>query len=178
MSTSDRVRHAFQGVNGPYQTHRPVLCEALLRVPSGLILELGAGEGSTPALHEVSQATGRTVVTLESDASWIARFATLRSDNHHLVHLPSWIDLDGPHVLKGLTYAVAFVDHAPAGRRVADIAWLATCARVVVVHDTEDPIYGYAKILGLFKYAATYKKHTPWTSVFSNSIDVASWTFQ
>ncbi len=170
-----RVRAAFAGIRSGYETHRPALCEAVLRVPDGLVLELGAGTGSTPPLHEVALAMRRPVVTLESDRAWFDQFVNLRSENHAVVHVPSWTDLDGP-TIRSFPYTVAFVDHTPT-RRVTDIRWLAKKARVVVVHDTESLDYGYEEIFGLFRWGTTYKGHTPWTSVFSNFIDVSGWTF-
>ncbi len=175
MDVEARIRTAFSEVRNGYETHRPVLREAVLRVPNGLILELGAGEGSTPPLHEVCLTTGRPVITLESERSWFDRFAHLASDNHAVVHVPSWDVLDVP-LLRELPYAIAFVDHTPT-RRVTDIEWLARRAHVLVVHDTESKDYGYEKIVGIFKYQTTYKGHTPWTTVFSNFVDVSDWSF-
>lgn len=172
-----RIRAAFTGVCSAFETHRPVLCEAVLRVREGIILELGAGDGSTPALHAVSLATGRPVITLEHDRAWIERFTHLRSVNHAVVHVPSWTDLDSP-VFQSLPYAIAFVDHAPHARRIVDIAWLAQRAQVVVVHDTESNEYGYEGIFDLFRHHTTFKGHVPWTSVLSNFIDVAGWSFK
>jgi hypothetical protein len=177
MDAKARIRAAFAGIWNSYQTHRPVLCEAVLRVPSGLILELGAGDGSTPALHEVSLATGRPVVTIDHDSAWLERFAQLRSDNHALVHAPSWTSLDNP-IIQALPYTIAFVDHAPHERRVIDIAWLAQRAKVIVVHDTESKEYGYDGIFGLFQYSTTFRNHVPWTSVLSNFVNVSDWTFE
>lgn len=179
MNTESLIRAAFGDVRSAYETHRPVLCEAVLRVPDGPILELGAGTGSTLPLHEVSLATGRHVVTLESDHGWFERFEHLRSNNHAIEHVRSWAELDAarqgvgdqaPH------YAVAFVDHAPAERRIVDIRWLARRAKVIVAHDTDSKDY-YDQICKLFEYRTTYKRHSPWTSVFSNFIDVTQWSF-
>ncbi len=175
MEIESRIRAAFAEVRNGYETHRPALRGTVLRIPDGLILELGAGEGSTPPLHEVCLATGRPVVTLESDRAWFERFDHLNSENHAVVHVPSWSELDGP-ILRSLPYAIAFVDHTPT-RRVTDIEWLAHRARVLVVHDTESRDYGYEKIFGLFRHSVTYKGHVPWTSVFSNFVDVSGWTF-
>lgn len=176
MEAESRIRAAFAEVRDAYETHRPALREAVLRVADGLILELGAGEGSTPPLHEVCLATGRPVVTLESDRAWFERFVRLRSENHAVVHVPSWEDHLANPVVRQLPYAIAFVDHTPT-RRVADIEWLAQRARVLVVHDTESADYGYEKIFGLFRHSVTYRGHTPWTSVLSNFVDVSGWTF-
>jgi len=175
MDVETRIRTAFAAVRSGYETHRPVLREAVLRIPNGLILELGAGEGSTPPLHEVCLATGRPVLTLESERPWFERFAHLASDNHAIQHVPSWTALDAP-LFRGLPLAIAFVDHTPT-RRVTDIEWLARRAKIVVVHDTESKDYGYERILGWFRYQKVHNKLTPWTTVFSNFVDVSSWTF-
>lgn len=175
METEPQIRAAFAAIRNGYETHRPALREAVLRVPQGLILELGAGDGSTPPLHKVCLVTGRPVLTLEGDRTWHARFVGLNSENHAVVHVPSWDELDRP-LFRSLPYAIAFVDHTPT-RRVADIKWLAGRARVLVVHDTESRDYGYEGIFDLFRYSVTYKDHSPWTSVLSNFIDVSSWTF-
>lgn len=179
MKTELIIRAAFANVRNAYETHRPVLCEAVLRVPDGPILELGAGEGSTLPLHEVSLATGRNVVTLESDREWFERFEHLHSNNHTIAHVPSWTEFDLKRqgvVDQALHYAITFVDHAPVERRIADIRWLAQHSKIVVAHDTNSEDY-FDQICGLFRYCTTYKRHMPWTSVFSNFIDVSEWTF-
>jgi hypothetical protein len=175
MEIESRIRAAFAEVRNAYETHRPALREAVLRVPHGLILELGAGEGSTPPLHEVCLATGRPIITLESDREWFDRFKHLATENHAILHVASWTELDAP-LLRALPYAIAFVDHTPT-RRMTDIQWLATRAQVLVVHDTESKDYGYEKINGLFRYQRTDRDRHPWTTVFSNFIDVAAWSF-
>lgn len=179
MKTERIIRAAFSNVRNAYETHRPVLCEAVLRVPDGSILELGAGEGSTLPLHEVALATGRSVITLESDRGWHERFEHLRSDRHTIVHVPSWTEIDLTRQEtdnQELHYAIAFVDHAPVERRIVDIKWLAQRAKIIVAHDTNSKDY-YDQICGLFRYRTTYKRHVPWTSVFSNFVDVSEWIF-
>lgn len=169
-----RIRAAFAGVRNAYETHRPVLCEAVLRVP-GVILELGAGDGSTPALHEVALASERFVITLESDRGWFDRFAHFHSSRHAVVYVPNWDILNGS-LIQALRFGVAFVDHA-ADRRVPEILWLANRADVIVVHDTECDAYGYERLNGLFRWTITYQDQTPWTTVMSNFIDVSTWSF-
>jgi predicted O-methyltransferase YrrM len=179
VNTERIIRAAFAGVRNSYETHRPVLCEAVLRVPDGIVLELGAGEGSTLPLHEVSLATGRRIVTLESDREWFERFEHLRSNNHAIGYMRSWSELDPVRPLEGdeLPYAIAFVDHAPVEQRIVDIRQLAQLAQVVVAHDTNSEDY-FNQISGLFRYRTTYKRRLPWTTVFSNFIDVSGWTFE
>jgi precorrin-6B methylase 2 len=178
MNTERVIRAAFAHVCGPYETHRPVLSEALLRIPDGPILELGAGEGSTLPLHEVTLVTGRSVITVESDRGWFERFEHLRSARHTIVHSPSWTEFD---FIRGALeqtqlFAIAFVDHAPVEQRIVDIGKLAQRATVVVAHDTNSRDY-FDRIRGLFRYCTTYKGYMPWTSVLSNFVDVSEWTF-
>ena len=150
-----------------------MLCEAVLRT-SGPILELGTGDGSTLALHQVSKACQRTVLSFDNDPNWIARFAALRSDNHLLASLPSWNDCP----IESAIWSVAFVDHAPAERRAIEIRRLTYRAQVIVVHDTEDPQYGYEAVFGAFAYRRDDRAYKQWTTVLSNYIDVSDWNIQ
>jgi predicted O-methyltransferase YrrM len=175
LSVEARISQVFAGVRDVYATHRPVLLAAVLRIPDGPILELGAGDGSTVALHEVAQATGRLVITCESDRTWFERFAQLGVGSHAVVHVDSWELLDNV-IFQAIPFGVAFIDHAPVERRIIDAEWLAKRARVVVAHDTNSEDY-YKRIRGLFKHHATYARQLPWTSVLSNFVDVSGWTF-
>jgi hypothetical protein len=66
------------------------------------------------------------------------------------------------------TWAVVFVDHAPADRRVVDIARLADRTEFMVVHDSEDALYGYESAFARFAYRYDYKRLVPCTSILSN----------
>lgn len=175
MNDEDLIRSAFHGVMAPYETHRPVLCEAVLRT-SGPILELGAGSGSTYALHAASKIMKRRLLTLEGNAEWAKRFLYLRSELHEIEHDPGWKRCDDPDFRQS-RWSLAFVDHAPAERRIDDIAWLASRADVVVIHDTEDPTYRYELVFPLFKHVNNHSAYPQWTSVLSNVVDVTTWTF-
>ena len=165
------IRSAFSGVTSPYDTHRPVLCEAIVRM-TGPILELGMGEGSTRALHVVAEASGRRVYSYDHDPGWVARYSGLQSAVHTIAQVSSWdacpIDLT--------QWGVAFVDHAPAERRRVDIVRLAQITQVLVVHDTEDHRYGYDDLLDTFAYRLDHRVHVPWTTLLSNFVDVSLWT--
>lgn len=153
-------------------THRPVLCEAILRT-TGPILELGMGDNSTPPLHEVSE-TGRRVCSYDHDATWTARYSELRSDNHQIKHVMSWDDCP----IESTRWAVALVDHSPNERRTVDITRLAEHADVVVVHDTQDATFGYETVFDAFKYRLDYREDAPWTTLLSNYVDVSSWSIR
>jgi hypothetical protein len=170
MGLEDNVRRLFAGARSGYETHRRALCEAVLRT-RGPIVELGAGDGSTPALHEVAVATGRCIWTFDHDAAWVSRFLPLRCEHHFVARVRCWDDCP----LETQFWSVAFVDHAPAERRVIDIRRLAYRAEVVVVHDTEAAEYGYDAIEGCFDHRWDYREHPQWTTVFSNYVDVSTW---
>lgn len=129
------------------------------------------GEGSTRALHIVSERCGRIVRSYDHDPSWVARYIDLRTANHLVENVASWNDCP----IESVAWSVAFVDHAPAERRGVDIARLARHAQVIVVHDTEDHRYGYGDLLDTFAHRLDYCSHRPWTSLLSNFIDVSCW---
>lgn len=164
------IRPFFAGITSGYDTHRPVLCEAVVRT-EGPILELGVGEGSTPALHAVSVAGARRVFSFDHDAAWIDRFRTLRTEHHFLAHVASWDDCP----IESAFWSVVLVDHAPAVRRIVDLHRLAYRAAFVVVHDTEDPQYGYEQVMGKFAHRFDYRRHQQWTTVLSNYVDPTGW---
>jgi hypothetical protein len=164
------IRRQFGTVTCDYDTHRPVLCEAVLRT-SGPILELGMGDGSTRALHAVAMACNRRTFSFDNDSSWFARFMDLRDTWHLLARLDTWDDCP----IESTFWSCALVDHAPAERRTTEIKRLAYRAELVVVHDTEDPIYGYDAVFESFAHRHDYRKHRPWTTVLSNYVDLAQW---
>lgn len=161
-----QIRNLFALTPSGYGTHRPVLAEAVLRT-SGAILEIGAGFNSTAALRQAAMIMERSFDSFETNKEWAqncgARYVW--SYDHVPIETQPW--------------GLAFVDHAPAERRVREIARLASFAAVVVVHDTEDPLYGYAPYFEQFyRFRNDYRELTPWTTVLSNFVDVSEWEIQ
>lgn len=142
-------------------THFPILAAVVART-TGPVLELGCGDYSTPMLHLLCR--DRRLVSLEADAGWLARFADLASERHELVRVADWA---GAEILDCGEWDVALVDHAPGNRRVPEIRRLMHRARFIVVHDTEDPGYGYESVLPEFTHRFDYKRLDPWTTVVS-----------
>lgn len=147
----------------PYSTHLPVIC-SVVSVTSGPVLEMGTGWYSTPVLHALC-GTARRLVSVDTDRQWAGRFENLRTESHEIITPESYDDCES---LLSQEWDVAFIDHAPAPRRIVDIQRL-THARYVVVHDAESCLeYGYNRITSLFKYALIATNNCPWTGVFSN----------
>ena len=151
---------------GVGRTHEPVLAAAVAIARPGPVLEVGAGNYSTPLLHAMCCAMGRRLLTIDSDAGWIERFASLQGDGHVLEHAPNWSDYFDRTDTGG--WSVIFIDHAPAERRIIDIANLANACEFMVVHDTEEPVYGYEPAFAKFRFRRDYKRLVPWTTVLSN----------
>ena len=151
----------------PYGTHLPLLlaCAGLV---DGPILELGCGEYSTFALHEICRWKERLLVSLEQNPEWLERFLPLQTPWHLVERVDNWA---GCQRVDSELWKLAFVDHNDGARRYLEIGRLAKVP-LVVVHDTENRDYIYDLILPKFKYAYTDSRFSPWTTVVSNSIDV------
>lgn len=164
------IRDLFSGVTSGYDTHRPVLCEAVLQT-RGPILELGVGDGSTLPLHAVANECSRLVFSFDTESHWIDRFLGLRSAHHFIAQVPSWDDCP----VESQFWSIGFIDHAPAQRRVVEIGRLAYKAELLVIHDTDEPEYGYGPFLDSFRYRFDFREYQQWTTVVSNYVDVSDW---
>ena len=148
-------------------THQPALIGAVAAARPGPVVEYGAGHYSTPLLHALCAASGRTLLTIDHDRAWLDKFESLRSPEHSLVFAEDW-DRVLP-VVASTPWAVVFIDHAPADRRVVEIARLARRCEFMVVHDTEHSVYGYESVFKKeFQYRYDYKRLHPWTTILSN----------
>jgi hypothetical protein len=152
-----------------YSTHIPVLIKAL-RMTEGAVLEMGAGFFSTPIIHWLCVPHRRYVTTLESNTQFLELALNFKDTYHRVKSVKNWeeakIESD---------WGMAFIDHDPASRRRHDLARLANCARLIVLHDTspaQDHSFGYKDIYPLFKYIYHYWDIFPGTSMLSNYIDL------
>ncbi len=145
-----------------YVSHLPILAAAF-RASRGAVLELGAGIGSTLALHGLCGASGRRLVTLESDAGWVGRFQSYAREWHEIRKVDGFIDL--PEY--GQDWGMAFIDHGSCIHR-GDSALALKHVPLVVIHDSELPwMYGYEKALEEFRYRWDYTVQGPYTTVLS-----------
>lgn len=151
-----------------YATHVSHLLRAV-ELTSGPVLELGSGDGSTPALHEACAATARPLVTVDNDVTWLRKYRDRFGEKGHL-----WIHLDDPARTSWLdqNWGVVFVDHAPGHTRRRAIERARGHADYIVVHDTEELGYGLEDLLSSFKYRRDFRYARPWTTVVSDSREV------
>ena len=120
------------GVIHSHGSHAPILASAVA-VSSGTILEAGIGYYSTPLLHAMAAAMGRTLYSLDSDEAWIKTLRKKFLSAAHQIYMrmeTDWNQKKPPGLM--------FID-GTEGERVHDVriakAWQVP---IVVVHDTED----------------------------------------
>lgn len=159
-------------MDGSYFTHVPLLAAAMQKT-TGPVLELGAGLGSTLVLHGLCAAMGRELLTLESDAAWLQRFANFGRSWHQLRQVDTFIGL--PEYQR--EWGLALVDHGvmeQRGRTVLELRHVP----VILCHDTcHFFLYGYEPALSTFKYRWNYKPHglegtNPMTTAVSDQMEV------
>lgn len=165
-----------------YGTHMTCLLTAAINT-SGPILEMGAGDYSTPLLHAVCAKDKRYLLSTDTDKAWLSHFIDLETDWHQFsyvnVYEDDWEVNPKPELWNAIGgdrhWSVVFVDHRPGERRAVDIARLRLNTDIFVVHDTEPSEYtdyGYEPLLSTFKYRYVHKRYTTYTTVVSDTIDV------
>ena len=153
----------------PVATHQPVLFEAV-RQTTGPILELGAGDSSTPQIHEM---TDRYILTIDDQPEWIAKYRHLLSERHNFMYLPTDQSALYYKTMRN-DWGLVFIDSSTWAMRLAAILAFKD-APVVIIHDGN---YGreYGVVFGkYFKYWAEYQRvgiDIPTTIIASNSRDV------
>src|SRR4051812_37753763 len=158
-----------EGAMDQVATHQRLLVGAALRT-TGPILELGVGWYSTPLLHEIAEATGRTVLTADNNPAWLRQFEGLRTLNHQFELVGWWGEFYETQATDSDRWGLVFVDHAQPIEREYAVRALLHHADVFVLHDTEEGFaYGYDRTLPMFKYQWTDKCQRVYTTVASNT---------
>lgn len=163
-----------------YGTHMACLITAAVNT-TGPILEMGAGDYSTPLLHAVCSKDKRYLLSTDTDKLWLSHFTDLETDWHEFkyvnVYEDDWELNPQPELWDTIGgdrhWSVVFIDHRPGERRVVDIARLRPNTDIFVIHDTEQWGYSYEPVLNSFKYKYTDRRYTTYTTVVSDTIDVA-----
>lgn len=163
-----------KGASG-YGSHRPLLWEALQATKESKfpILELGAGESSTPFIREYCLYQRRQSVHYDSNKEW--------AEKMNAKHCPDW---DWIHWFYGQRYSVVLVDESPGEHRKVSIQLFAEYpvhSEILIVHDSEPPgwnasDYKVRPLFSKFKYVIDdipKEKGQPWTTALSNTIDVS-----
>jgi hypothetical protein len=153
-----------------FGTFFPLLAACVSRT-TGPVLELGAGDHSTPMLHFMCKHEGRKLITAETDAKWLAKYTNYVSAFHEIHLVEKW---DQWTRLEEMGYwSVALVDNAPGDTRLSLIKRLKGRCQYIVIHDTEKDEnvgtdYKYEEIIPSFKYVYEWKRYRPYTTVVSD----------
>lgn len=121
----------------PYSTHQRLLVRGLMET-TGPVLELGCGYYSTPIVQEICRSMNRELTSLDNHPAWVKQFdaKTVRWDQFNPIG----------------SYGLTLVDHAdqPQHQRWKQIFKLLPWCDTFVVHDAEDPLYGYGELRNMF----------------------------
>jgi hypothetical protein len=177
-----RLQDRSNAYGAGYGTHLPLLCALLPLVEmdkegSGHILELGAGNFSTPVLSCMCRALHLELMTLEEQAVWLENFEDIIDANpyHRSVVVPdpyNYIPTIDSLSIKH--WGLVFVDHGRTNQdRMAALRYLQDKADFIVIHDTQNTWFaGVDRVLDSFEFRYDYELMTPVTTVVSNKFDV------
>jgi hypothetical protein len=145
-----------------------VLVELLRRQFAPRVLELGIGYSSTPIVLALS----RSSVSLETDADWHARFARFDEPAHRVLLWTEYDEAEWRCAYLEEQWDVAFVDNSPHSTRQSNLEKLASNARFIVCHDTEECFKPAGSSYGWdfsgFRHVWTYTRFANYTTVASN----------
>lgn len=173
----DNSRARDLGLN--YGTHMACLM-AVATNSTGPILEMGAGDYSTPLLHAVCAKDKRYLLSTDTDKRWLSHFADLETDWHELKHVKvyedDWSRNPQPQLWDAIGgdkhWSIVFIDHRPGERRAFDIGRLRLNTDIFIVHDTEHSGYHYEPLLSSFKYRYVDTRYSTYTTVVSDRVNV------
>lgn len=155
-----------------WNSYLPLLYAALENI-SGLVVEFGMGDNSTPLLHEYCDINKRSLESYETNLEWYNKYKPLENEFHKIHLVKDWDQVN-------VKPSLLFIDQSPGERRREDILKYANTAGVIVAHDTEPGAdYGY-KMRGIFKrfkYVQDFQAPglDAWGTALSNYIDVSVW---
>lgn len=179
-------RDKFLAEVNDWSNHRYLLWLALNTIPTGDVIEMGCGDGSTRQLHELCEHQQRMLYSFDTDQEWINRFyGDCASPTHRFTRI-----INNWQIAQDIcpNPSIILIDHAPGERRWVDIKnYSDKMSGIMVIHDTQPPPtaadYAYEKIWPLFKYRVNLEvdknpdngDNRTWASAVSNHHDVTKW---
>lgn len=171
-----------------YATHQLVLLEILKRT-SKPVLELGAGDYSTPQIHDIAKGK---IITIDDSKEWLDKYIHLKTINHKFFYynkekLEAFYDNDN------IQWGLVFVDNGTWDARNKAVKKYKDTADYIILHDCDyypkmsefgkeiEPMNFRARNMGIrtyddvFKYWVEFfvqgwKTQSPPTLVGSNKI--------
>jgi hypothetical protein len=152
-----------------WSTHMIPLITCALNT-DGPILEMGVGDFSTPLLHSICSKNARFILSAEMDENWLNLFLDLEKNWHQFIHVKTAEDWD--NIGNEINWSIVFIDHSPGERRIFDIKRLRKNTDIFVVHDSQQPSYGYEPELSSFRYKYIYERYATKTTLVSDKVDI------
>ena len=147
-----------------YSTHLPWLAACFMHT-TGLVVEFGSGDYSTNMLHALCAATGRPLITVETDKQFVKRFLgdLDGADMHNFMQPSEYVGADiEPFV------GLAFIDCEPPEQRGLLLEQYRKRTQIIVCHNTESPAYNYD--FSKFKYRKDCDRIFPMTTAASMKV--------
>jgi hypothetical protein len=151
-----------------WASHLPALFSCLLAT-SGTVLEVGAGDWSTPLLRKFCDIGGRAFTSIEEDPAW----ATRTGSRH--VPLSKMTDVLRSYAMS--RWSVVFLDHNGHVRTEHALLFVDT-AEYVVIHDYPSPDIFDKLEASRWKHQIVDKRARPWTLVLTQSDELAARMWQ
>ena len=163
-----------------YSTHIPILAKCI-SIFGGNVLEFGTGMGSSPLLCTMIDGE---LCSFESNIEWYTKMkegihenscsCNLWTKPNHSLHYVKPTDWDSIYDIVDWkkNWSIAFIDHAPAERRVVDIIKLKNLVDVIIYHDSEEPGYGWRNLDGHFNSVYVFDMFPCQTTVLSNKYNL------
>jgi hypothetical protein len=159
----------------PWASHQPILVHTLNTIKGGKVLEYGMGWNSTPIMHILCGLQGRELVSVETDKTWLDKFADYKCSNHKILHIPEKELGKWDHTLFKEKYAIAFIDGTNNLSRQKFIDVIKDNVDYFVIHDTEEvaknfryPGFSYQWDFSGFRHQFHLDKGGPASSLISN----------
>ena len=140
-----------------WASHLPALFSCLLAT-NGAVLEVGAGDWSTPLLRKYCETAGREFYSFEEDQQWAAKMG---SEWHQGRALTDFL-----RAKANAPWSVVFLDH-DGHRRAKDALLFVDSAEYIVVHDYPSPDIFDKFELDKWKHIIVDKRARPWTLVLT-----------
>ena len=114
-----------------YGSHRLVLAEVLKRTTKP-ILELGAGDFSTPLIH--IETKSKKIVTIDDSKMWLSKFWRLETDWHKFMVLDEEETMEF-YKKDNVKWGLVFIDNSTWELRFAAIMKYKDIADYIILHD-------------------------------------------
>lgn len=152
-----------------WASHLPALFSCLLAT-SGAVLEVGAGDWSTPLLRKFCEVSDRYFKSYEEDPVWAGKTGSIHCEPSDMTRvLADWA--------ADRKWSVVFLDHN-GHRRAADALLFVDSAEYVVIHDYPSPDIFKALDEKRWKHQIVDKRARPWTLVLTQSDELAARLWQ